>query len=585
MSARQFLLSYLFVLIGPYLSAESRWIRMKSPNFEVYSSDSERDTRETVREFEQVRSFFIQSLGNSDITPLPVKIIVFSSRKEFEPYRINEFASAYYKGGGEVDYIVLSSAGSEAFPTAIHEFVHLLVRHSGMKLPPWLNEGIAELYSTLQPQGSKVLVGTLHPGRMQALRTERWVPLQIILRAGHDSPYYNEKSKAGSLYNEGWALTHMLSLSEDYRPGFPKFLEAIQTSPSSEEALAKVYGKPLKTIEDELGGYIRGQYFRAALIVVKMSKAPADIPVEPVDDVDVQLILLEIHNRPETLAQVRRSLEQLAEKNPTRPEPEVRLGYMALRQGSRDQAVRHFQKAFELNSQSPKMLFDYGRLAEPSAGAAALERLLTLEPDRVDVRIALAFCLLRDHQASKSLLALQPIKKVGKADAPLFFRALTYASLETGNREEAKAAARRLAEVAASEDDTRDAQRILEALKNSANLPPVEITTAAARPSLRRATPPESKFRPDEDAPLSLAGSLAEVKCEGAKARLVLAVDGRSLTFLIDDPAKVTVVGKDGGVVDLSCGPQKSAPVRIEYEPPPPAVAGVDGLVRLIQFQ
>ena len=72
MPARQLQLGYLFILINPCLLAEPRWIRMKSPNFEVYSGDSERGTRETVRQFEQVRSFFMQMLGKSDITPLPV---------------------------------------------------------------------------------------------------------------------------------------------------------------------------------------------------------------------------------------------------------------------------------------------------------------------------------------------------------------------------------------------------------------------------------------------------------------------------------------------------------------------------------
>jgi hypothetical protein len=36
------------------------------------------------------------------------------------------------------------------------------------------------------------------------------VPLQAIVSADRNSPYYNEKNRAGSLYNEGWALVHML---------------------------------------------------------------------------------------------------------------------------------------------------------------------------------------------------------------------------------------------------------------------------------------------------------------------------------------------------------------------------------------
>jgi len=193
----------LTALMAAAAGAEPRWIHIHSSNFEIYSSASEGSTRETLRYFEQVRSFFLQATGRSVSKPVPIYIIAFGSEKEYVSFRPTEFASAFYHGGAERDYIVLSRTASETFPVATHEYVHLVVQHAGLNFPPWLNEGIAELYSTLKPQGDKVVVGNLIAGRVQALYTEKWVPLDVILSAGHDSPYYNEKNKAGSLYNEG----------------------------------------------------------------------------------------------------------------------------------------------------------------------------------------------------------------------------------------------------------------------------------------------------------------------------------------------------------------------------------------------
>src|SRR5204863_8988570 len=133
--------------------------------------------------------------GAPPAKPIPVRLVAFGSAKEYEPYRLNEFAIAYYHETLDRDYIVMSRSGSETFPIAVHEYVHLLVRHSGMKLPPWLNEGLAELYSTLRPMGDKILVGELIPGRRQALLQEKWVRLTTILAADHNSLYYNEKHK------------------------------------------------------------------------------------------------------------------------------------------------------------------------------------------------------------------------------------------------------------------------------------------------------------------------------------------------------------------------------------------------------
>jgi hypothetical protein len=159
----------LIGLIAATASGEPRWIHIHSTNFEIYSSASEGSTRETLRYFEQVRTFFLQATGRSVSKPVPIYIIAFGSEKEYLPFRPNEFAAAFYHGGAERDYIVLSHSSSETFPVATHEYVHLVVQHAGLNFPPWLNEGTAELYSTLKPLGDKVIVGNLIPGRLQAL--------------------------------------------------------------------------------------------------------------------------------------------------------------------------------------------------------------------------------------------------------------------------------------------------------------------------------------------------------------------------------------------------------------------------------
>ncbi|HEX8984959.1 MAG TPA: hypothetical protein VF767_06005, partial [Bryobacteraceae bacterium] len=213
--------------------AESQWIRLRTANFEMYSSASPRTARDVVQDFEQVRAFFLPVIGKVADKSTPVRLVAFRSEKEFAPYRPNEFAVAYYQPTADLDYIVMSRSGSDIFPIAVHEYVHLLARHSGLKLPPWLNEGIAELYSTLRPMGDKILVGSLIPGRHQALLEEKWVPLATILAADQDSPYYNERSKAGSLYNEGWALTHMLYFRAEYRPKLGELLRRVSAGEES----------------------------------------------------------------------------------------------------------------------------------------------------------------------------------------------------------------------------------------------------------------------------------------------------------------------------------------------------------------
>ena len=105
----------------------------------------------------------------------------FNSEKDYAPYRLNDFAVAYYHPGADRDYIVMSKVGIETFPTAVHEYVHLIVRHANLNYPPWLNEGVAELYSTLKPVGNgKILLGSLIQGRLQGMLRDKWRRLHSL---------------------------------------------------------------------------------------------------------------------------------------------------------------------------------------------------------------------------------------------------------------------------------------------------------------------------------------------------------------------------------------------------------------------
>jgi len=225
----------LLLLPAGTASGAENWIRLKSSNFELFTTVSEKRGREAIRQFEQVRGFFMAALKSSG-TPLPVRIVGFSSEKEFRPYRPNETATAFYLPSHERDYIVMSGLGADRFPVAIHEYVHLLVRHSGQKLPVWLNEGLAEFYSTLTPIGNKARVGDLIPGHFHTLFQEKWLPLARVLEVDHSSPLYNERDRAGMFYSQSWALVHMLKFGPEYRPKSSAFFDAVHRGQAAREA-------------------------------------------------------------------------------------------------------------------------------------------------------------------------------------------------------------------------------------------------------------------------------------------------------------------------------------------------------------
>ncbi len=87
-------------------------------------------------------------------------------------------------------------------------------------MPIWLNEGMAEVYSTLKRDGGQIRVGSVPQGRDILLWQKKWLPLAALVALARDSGEYNEKDRAGVFYAQSWLLTHMLMLSPEYGDRF-----------------------------------------------------------------------------------------------------------------------------------------------------------------------------------------------------------------------------------------------------------------------------------------------------------------------------------------------------------------------------
>jgi Tfp pilus assembly protein PilF len=438
------------------------------------------------------------------------------------------------------------------------------------------------------------------------LSRENWVPLSTILAADHESSYYNEKSKAGSLYNEGWALAHMLQLSPPYNPGFKQFLGEIQKGTPSQKALEGVYSKPLGAIEKDLQGYLRGNTFIAKVFTVKLQSGERVTP-EPASMFDVKLALLDLANRPGREAEARDRLKELIGENEKRPEPHVALGYIAARDGHREEAVKAFEDALALGSKNPQMLWDYGRMvgeSNPAQAMLALTTLLADQPERMEVRLVLAQIQMNGKLAKEAIETLGAVKKVTPKDASRFFQILAFAHMEMGNAQAARANAQRWIENSQEPEEKIAANRMLLYLdakeadaarpKISSAAPPApprlgDDTDDVSHPKLTRAEAPPSSSPPDSipvKPPLpSISGTLVALDCQGSRLKFVLQTERGRVSFILEDPTKMQIFGLPEGTVDMSCGPQKPAAVSIQYDPPSAPSPGVMGIARALHFE
>jgi len=257
-----------------------------------------------------------------------------------------------------------------------------------------------------------------------------------------------------------------------------------------------------------------------------------DLKAEPADTFEVALLLAEVGDRPGRETAARSAFEGLIAQNPNRPEPYADLAYLELRLNQSNEARDHFAKAFDLGSRNPRLLWDYGRMAEGSDVTKSVEVLAALvqqEPERQDVRIELASMQLRIHLAKDALQTMAPVTKVTPDVAPRVLNLLAYANLEAGDRTKARNAAEQLKKIATNIEDQDRADRLLKFLDSpqpSGAPPAIAARVNDSPPTIQRReaesepAPPPAPTRP------AFTGMFAELLCSTqgeAQAKMVLA--------------------------------------------------------------
>jgi tetratricopeptide (TPR) repeat protein len=194
----------------------------------------------------------------------PTTVIVFRDDASFTPFKPGyqgrpTSVTGFFLPGDDVNYIALSlDPRGDPYATAFHEYVHLHVKDNIPGAPLWLNEGLAELYESLQFSGNDVLIGTPKPGFLFLLRQFEMLPLKTLFSVGTDSPHYNEQDKQGIFYGESWALVHYLMLGDRARQDqFKQFLSRVARGDDVIKAIEGTYGTTIDVIEQEFESYVR----------------------------------------------------------------------------------------------------------------------------------------------------------------------------------------------------------------------------------------------------------------------------------------------------------------------------------------
>jgi hypothetical protein len=159
----------------------------------------------------------------------------------------------------------------------VHELVHELTLRSFGDTAPWLNEGLAQYFSTLRLEDGRAVLGAPVPGATA-------VPASLLpsvrdLTNADESRFEStdvDRVTAARYYAGAWVLVHMLHNGpERYRARFQILATALKDGRTTGEAWhAATAGIDAETLQSDYAGYARTAAWRLIETRAAASSAP-----------------------------------------------------------------------------------------------------------------------------------------------------------------------------------------------------------------------------------------------------------------------------------------------------------------------
>jgi hypothetical protein len=289
----------LAALLASSPAAAAEWIRVETQNFIVYGETGERRVREVAAEFERFREAMARVLpGAARPAAVPTVVMVFGSERSFQPYkpRFNgkpiKLNGCFYSTEDMNHVAMVDGDTAESLRTIFHEYVHLVISNMMPNMPLWLNEGLAEYYSTFEVQsdGRRAILGRVIPNHLALLNQRSMFRIEELLTIDESSSAYNEGERQTLFYAQSWALVHMLMAGLDNRSSqVAAYLDLVANGTPSLAAWQKIFDS--ENIARQLSRYIAQDVMKGVLYRFErdIPKPAADASKVTISDTEAAL--------------------------------------------------------------------------------------------------------------------------------------------------------------------------------------------------------------------------------------------------------------------------------------------------------
>ena len=343
--------------------AKDAWIEVQSPNFKVISNASEKEARKIADQFEQFRELFHTTFPKLRVD-LGRPLIILAVKNEdslkillpgYWETKGHAHPAGLYAPGEERHFVALRTnvEAENTYEIVYHEYTHAIMNLNFRDLPIWLGEGLAEFYGNSTIHDKEVEIGKVSPSHLQILQQNRLIPIDALMSADANSPYYNEQNRVSVFYAESWAIVHylMLDLGARKQQLLSNFLTAWTASGNQVEAAQSAFGD-WKKFAEAMEAYARQRTFYISRVQTSIRGDPKSYSSreEPPAKLAAYRALFYLHTqRPK---EAKSSAEEALNADPQLPLAYEARGMLEFTNRDYSAAEADFARAIELGSAS-----------------------------------------------------------------------------------------------------------------------------------------------------------------------------------------------------------------------------------------
>jgi tetratricopeptide (TPR) repeat protein len=256
--------------------ARDEWIEIKAPHFTIWSEASERRTHDWAVEFELFRRGMEQLIPADERYILPAEIILFRSDRRIRPYlRTNggqpSKASGYASRQFGRTLIALSIEGArdDVRDLVYGTMLHWHLSGAERQLPPWLELGLAEVFTTFVLHGNSCDIGANREESYRYVRVAGSLPFERLVSLDPQDLGASESEigYARQVHAQCWAITQALLFTKEGIgwEAFRKYVAAPPAGGTPSAELEHIFGLNASTLDQRLAAYLaRGKAERVS---------------------------------------------------------------------------------------------------------------------------------------------------------------------------------------------------------------------------------------------------------------------------------------------------------------------------------